>query len=338
MQGLQNLGSTCAINSLIQIICRTDHLRDIILNGEIPSGTLSAELKEILHMMHIDNHSLSPKKFVAHLYKHFEGIFRQGEQIDIGELWMFLFDRLATELAHNTVAESTEVAQQSIDISNNQQLASNESLVKQCMASMNKFNNNKTSLWLDTSQGIMMNIIVCNQCNNISYNFEPFISIQLDIPETEGGKLPSVAGMFRNYLKPHTCMDDWKCEKCNQCTSYTKSLKIWKMPKVLIFIIKRFANVHIKNINPISINKTLSIKKGSILSNMGTDYNYNCTSLGYHFGGLAAGHYCAVCKTGDKFILYDDLNISVIQDEHLQNVFECNKDGYMIVYTTQHLQ
>ena len=35
MQGLANLGFTCAINSLIQIICRNDLMRDTILNYEI---------------------------------------------------------------------------------------------------------------------------------------------------------------------------------------------------------------------------------------------------------------------------------------------------------------
>ena len=35
MQGIENRGSTCAINSLIQIITRNDILRNIILNNVI---------------------------------------------------------------------------------------------------------------------------------------------------------------------------------------------------------------------------------------------------------------------------------------------------------------
>ena len=34
MQGIENLGSTCAINSLIQVISRNDILRNIILNND----------------------------------------------------------------------------------------------------------------------------------------------------------------------------------------------------------------------------------------------------------------------------------------------------------------
>jgi len=49
MQGLENIGSTCAINSLIQIICRNTYLRDTILSYELSDDTLTNNLKEILY-------------------------------------------------------------------------------------------------------------------------------------------------------------------------------------------------------------------------------------------------------------------------------------------------
>lgn len=340
MQGLQNLGSTCAVNSLIQIICRTDYLRDIILNGEIPPNTLTSELKEIMHMMHNGNHHVSPGKFLAHLYRHFDGIFSRGEQMDIGELWMFIFDRLATELAHTIcILDEEDESDKAIklvqlDTYDNAKMATDTNLLNHCMITMNKFNNNKTSIWLNTSQGIMLNILRCNQCNHIVYNFEPFISIPLDIPEDDDvHTVHTVTSMFRNYLKPQSSDEHWNCEHCKQSTSYTKSLKIWKMPKVLIFIVKRFASLQVKNIKPISINKTMSVKKGSILSDMTRDYEYNCTAMGYHFGGLFGGHYCAICKIADKYVIYDDLSVNAINDEQVKNVFDINKDAYMLVYT-----
>jgi len=47
MQGLENLGLTCAANSLIQMMCRNNNIRNIILEDNIPHNTLSHELKEI---------------------------------------------------------------------------------------------------------------------------------------------------------------------------------------------------------------------------------------------------------------------------------------------------
>ncbi|WP_396189851.1 hypothetical protein, partial [Flavobacterium sp.] len=98
MQGLQNLGSTCAINSLIQIICREPKLRNTILETDINDDTLLGNLKEIIHLMHNENKSLAPGKFIGKLFKSMDGIFRMGEQIDIGELWMFLFDKITNEI------------------------------------------------------------------------------------------------------------------------------------------------------------------------------------------------------------------------------------------------
>ena len=94
MQGLQNLGNTCAINTLIQIICRNSFLRNSILNVDISNNTLAIELKEIIQLMYIDKKSLSPRKFITKLYNIFSDIFRFGEQLDINELWLFLFNKI----------------------------------------------------------------------------------------------------------------------------------------------------------------------------------------------------------------------------------------------------
>ena len=330
MQGLQNLGSTCAINSLIQIICRTQQLRETILNQEISADTLTYQLKEILDMMHNQNHSLAPKKFVGHLYQYFNGIFQPGEQLDIGELWMFLFDKIANECGYDIPQYIDGESQEPPSDVSNSYLAKNSHLFEKCNSTISKINNHKTSPWLESSQGIMLSMIKCHECEKILYNFEPFTSIPLDITEEE---LPSVASMFRCYLMPQVCNGEWKCEKCNKYTTYTKSLKLWKMPSVLTFIIKRFIDIHQKNTKAIKINTKLSIKKGSIISSIQDDYNYKCTSLALHYGNLSGGHYCALCQNADNFILYDDLNMSIIQAENIQKSLEKNVEAYMIVYT-----
>jgi len=337
MQGLQNLGSTCAVNSLIQIICRTDHLRKIILNTELRPSTLSSELKEILDMMHNKGHSLCPKKFVKQLYQHLD-VFTLGEQIDIGELWMFLFDKLASEQEIPIeVPLFQNIDLENIQITDNDNLSKCQELLIHCNQTMCRMNNNKTSQWLESSQGIMLGIIRCEKCNHTLYNFEPFISIPLDIPEDDpntNDTPPSVSTMFRNYLKPQKCKGDWKCYRCNEFTDYTKSMKIWKMPPVLIFIIKRFSNMTIKNNKSININKNMYIKQGSILSDTKSEVSYTCSSIALHFGSLNGGHYCCLCNVGDKYIFYDDLNVSVLDTELVKKQHASNKDAYMIVYSS----
>ena len=98
MQGIENLGSTCAINSLIQIIARNDILRNIILNNNFAEDTISDQLKEIIDLMYVKNNSIIPRKFINTLYNIFKDIFYQGEQIDIGELWTFLSDKISDDM------------------------------------------------------------------------------------------------------------------------------------------------------------------------------------------------------------------------------------------------
>lgn len=331
MQGLQNLGATCAINSLIQIICRNSHLRNNILSSDVLSDTLTHELKEILDLMHNQNHSLSPKKFVNHLYQHLGAYFSRGEQLDICELWMFLFHKIATELGKDVEYIIQNNEHKFATYTDNNSLATNMNLHYYCQQTMCKINNNKTSNWLDSSQGIMLSILSCDKCQNAIYNFEPFITIPLDIPEEL--EKESIANMFRNYLKSQNCQGDWKCETCNEYTHYNKSLKIWKLPPVLIFVVKRFNNMHSKNTKPISMNKRLCVKRGSIIADINDEYTYHFTSAALHFGSLFGGHYCALCKLDDKYVIYDDLNMSIVNDDNMDKIYNGNSDAYMIVYS-----
>jgi ubiquitin C-terminal hydrolase len=316
MQGLQNIGSTCAVNSLIQIICRTSKLRNSILLEELPENSLASELKEILDLMYNKEKSLIPNKFVNSLYRNLEGIFIRGEQIDIGELWTFLFDKIATEISISYAPIITNI-----------------NLFDECNNVIYKFNNHKTSKWLETSQGILVNIINCKNCNKTVYNFEPFTSISLDICNDN---CPSIVDMLKYFLShEERIADEWKCDGCNKCSNYSKTVKLWKAPDVLIFVIKRFTDSFNKDIRPINICKTLSFGEGSVLS-INNEKNYNISGIGLHHGIIHGGHYTAICHIGDEvFIHYNDTDVNILNkdDKNKINILlEKNNSAYILAY------
>ena len=316
MEGLQNLGSTCAINSLIQIICRTSKLRDSILLENIPEDTLSNELKEILDLLYIKNKSISPNKFINSLYSSLEGIFRRGEQIDIGELWTYMFDKIATEIS---IPYTLQIHENNIN--------------NECNNMLYKFNNKKTSKWLETSQGILVNIINCKNCNNTVHNFEPFTSITLDIINDD---TPNIIDMLKDFLcTEERLADEWKCEKCNMCSNYSKTVKLWRAPSVIIFIIKRFASANIKDNRYIKINKSICIGINTILED-NKEKIYNLTGIGLHHGILQGGHYNAICHIGNNtFIHYDDLSVNNITADNpnmIDNILEKNNSAYILSF------
>tara|TARA_B110000003_G_scaffold274047_1_gene313016 strand:+ start:5624 stop:6601 length:978 start_codon:yes stop_codon:yes gene_type:complete len=324
MQGLQNLGNTCAINTLIQIICRNSFLRNSILNVDISNNTLAIELKEILNIMYIDNNSLSPNKFVKNLFDNLK-VFNFGEQLDLTELWLLLFEKITNEISDYIPKIKYEKYFDNLKITDKEINIKADYII-------NNFNDNKNSLWLQNVQGVILNIIECTECNNNSYNFEPFTAIQLDLKDTD--ESISLTSLFRDYLRHTTNKDEWKCDKCNKCTKYKKIQKLWKVPNVLVFFLKRYDNINKKNNTKIDINENINIKNGCILSNHEQEVSYNIKSIGCHIGNLDGGHYYAICKneTDDKFIMYDDLDIKVFNNGN-KNFLKNNNKCYMIVYS-----
>ena len=324
MQGLQNLGNTCAINTLIQIICRNSFLRNSILNVDISNNTLAIELKEILNIMYIDNNSLSPNKFVKNLFDNLK-VFNFGEQLDLTELWLLLFEKITNEISDYIPKIKYEKYFDNLKITDKEINIKADYII-------NNFNDNKNSLWLQNVQGVILNIIECTECNNNSYNFEPFTAIQLDLKDTD--ESISLTSLFRDYLRHTTNKDEWKCDKCNKCTKYKKIQKLWKVPNVLVFFLKRYDNINKKNNTKIDINENINIKNGCILSNHKQEVSYNIKSIGCHIGNLDGGHYYAICKneTDDKFIMYDDLDIKVFNNGN-KNFLKNNNKCYMIVYS-----
>ena len=342
MQGIENLGSTCAINSLIQVITRNDILRNIILNNtfaatDIADATISQQLSEIIDLMYVKNNSIVPRKFIHTFYSIFKDIFYHGEQIDIGELWTFLSDKISEEIVGTP--KDTDIVSEGLadcltdgviykdDAEFHNAMIKCKLLKKKYEYYYHKFNT-KTSVWQRSTQGFYLNTTRCVHCQTTFYNFEPFTSLNLDIPQQSQ---PSISLMIANSLKEEVIHGDWFCSTCRKNTAYKKSTKLWKLPDVLVIIVKRFMNSNAKNDAPIKINDYLNFNKGSILS-IKKDVVYTFSSTALHFGSLNGGHYAAICNTPDGDILYDDRNVQKIDGDR-SNFKDKSETAYMIVYT-----
>ena len=308
MQGINNLGATCAINSLIQIICRCDKLRNVILNADVPNDSFTGELKEILDLLHNKNVSLNPVKFLNCFYKTFENIFNKYEQIDINELWIYIFEKIneETSISYKPKTNFTNIYE--------------EHDLKIAI-----YNNNKYSNILNLVQGSFINVIQCNNCNNISHSFEPFINIALNI---ENENVSIIDLLMNNFKVENREKDEWKCDKCNDYHSYKKTFKIWKIPDILFISLNRFKDINKKNYANIHINTNIIFNKGSI-STKNVDCKYNLKSVGLHHGNLSNGHYNALCYNNNIFTLFDDDTVNIIDEPNLLNKIN---NAYIMLY------
>lgn len=301
MEGINNLGATCAINSLIQMICRNDKLRTIILNANVNEGTLTSELKEVLHLIHNEKKSLTPNKFINNFYLIFKGIFNRFEQIDINELWLYMIDKIHEETSYKLNIDNGNIR----DI---------------YQSTINTFNNNKTSGLLELVQGSFINVISCSNCNHKSHSFEPFITLAVDIHENK-----TIADLiFMSMTDEIREKDEWKCDNCKGNHNYMKMKRICKFPEILVISLNRFKDIYNKDNSEVFVNEKLNF----IIDDT-NHYNYGLKSLGLHYGNLNGGHYMSICEINNEtFNLYNDENVNTIN----KNDFLKSNTVYLIIY------
>lgn len=303
-QGIANLGGTCAINSLIQMLYRHHNFRTIILNSNTNEGTITYELKDLFNVLN-NNKSINPNRFIMKFYEIFSNNFNKYEENDICEIYLILIEKIHNDLSYE------------YDINNDDNINNPNNKIA-------KFNNNKYSDIYDLLQGIYMHAIKCLNCNYINNTYEPFIYLNLNI---DGFK--SISTLINNqYFNNNNELrnkDYWKCDKCNCNSDYIKHTSILKLPKILFISLNRFKEIIRKNVEPVSIDKKLVFNNNS----------FNLHSIAFHHGDLNGGHYNAICKVSnqdeeDKFNIYDDLNVCFINN--IDAILNNNNSCYLISY------
>lgn len=298
MEGLTNLGATCAINSLIQILYRIERFKQLIISSSVAENTITFELKDLFNVLDTYKNSVTPNRFITHFYNVFDGIFKRNEEIDICELFLFLIQKI-----HEDMAFDINVKKDFLNIyeEHNYNIAIH--------------NNFKYSNIYKLFQGSHMHSIQCMKCFYITKTFEPFIMVSLDIYPNS-----SISELLDNYYTTEIrTKDDWICEKCKMKCNYNKTTSIWKFPEILFISLNRFKDMTTKNIETVNIDTTISLNK-----------IYNLHSIGYHHGILNAGHYNSICRNVNKnFVLYDDNNTAVIN--HLEPLLKTS-NSYLLCY------
>ena len=301
MVKLLNVGNTCAINSLLQCI---NSCKISVEHFEKPNdNTLSKALLELLHLMQIyEEKKIKPTNFLRLLYNSFT-IFRPREQLDSQEVWTLL---------SNKVFEET-----SIPTNLNKSFSS--FIHQKAFKQIAQHNNNKTSLWNDIFQGVTLQILVCQNCHNRTYNFETFYSLSINMCND------IVQSLQEYFTKDIT--DEIDCENCKRKHKQVKFIKFYKLPKFLIISLNRYNNLGQKMLSKIDINTSIMLSHNILYENKN---NINLTLLGHinHFGSINSGHYNAV-NYQENIIIDDDVTLP-FNTEMLKQ----NSSVYMLFYQT----
>jgi ubiquitin C-terminal hydrolase len=301
MKGFFNLGNTCYINSVLQIFLNdSTFLQRVSEISACGSGSITGPTDIIKVFMDLQNTQIpvSFKKYISNDYD-------TGYQHDCHELLLYILDKMSTEL-------KTDYSWNIIK-SNSKMLARyNEEADKNWTQFKNNFGYTFVN---DLYNGQFVCKIECARCRYKRYTFEIFGDIIIDIKWSSGpvGPITGPAGPevptgpagpliigSRVYTRPtvikkvSSCINEYLdtqvnsdvlCEKCGAKSDHIRSPRIWKYPKRLIIVLKRFNDSFEV---PVAIDETLNIYD-NIESKL---YVYSVYCIVNHVGrDQNSGHY-----------------------------------------------
>ncbi|BDA41002.1 probable ubiquitin carboxyl-terminal hydrolase 42 at N-terminal half [Coccomyxa sp. Obi] len=208
--GLENLGNTCFLNSVLQCLTHTPPLAEVLLTAK-PLGSaaeydaLRLTQQHVMKALHNRSRVISPRLHALGLRRVCRS-FRRGRQEDAHEYLVALLDAMhEAALAHLNPKPPKEVAE--------------------------------TSLIHRIFAGQTRSQVKCCECGFESNTMETFLDIALDI---------SRASSLKHALERHTKAEvldrenKYKCPKQGRLVRAQKTITIERAPNVLVFQLKRF--------------------------------------------------------------------------------------------------
>ena len=328
LRGLANIGATCYLNSILQILCNTIELRTMLTNpvsSHNPDSQANA-VCDAFEQWFADHISESPgntsllRTFIRSFISYFE-TFNGGMQ-DQHEYLMLLL-----KLLHDSRS-----AKCSFTI-NGTKVSPLDDLEERALDNLRRdgmwtsFDNLSTphqgwhSVIFSTFTGQFHSQTLCMNldCSYVSHRFETFRVLETDIPPTDNGQL-SLADCLK-WSTRETQLDEsdsYECDKCKQRSRSIRKMNVWRLPPVLIICVKRFiasySNGQLrldKNNTNISVPEELDMSTYMTVADIAKGATkYELYAIAHHIGNQHGGHCYTNLKSPDNtWFVVDDANI-----------------------------
>lgn len=363
LSGLDNIGNTCYMNSVLQCLSATDilnqYLRSKMFKNDLKNGvnrlivkdkkskivnydeityvvpkfktkyrfknSITYRLYQLVKLLWNINCDVIPRKFKTTLDELIPN-FRGYSQQDSHEFLSLILDMLHEEF--KTDVEILEIIQpEKIDYEKMDVLDNG-------IKFYTNFIKKNHSIILDIFYGIFVFEIKCVKCGNCNYNYEPFNTIELDLNDTT-----NIDECLKKYFSSSEV--DYLCSKCNtsQVNRETnnkaiKTQKIFLLPNKLCIQLKRFKKTETRggmNIQKICNQIDFPLKNLKLEQFYNSDsFSYDLYGIVNHSGSPSGGHYISYTKNMITSDWYEFNDSRVSQIKNPQAIV--NPGAYLLFY------
>ena len=269
LTGLQNLGNTSYLNSVLQLICNMRHFASYFLNPKNASyfenNVEKCPLAYVVHRLCTHLYPY-PEKDKREIYKpdslmsilgSYNAIYRSYSEKSPKDFIIFLFDKLHEEL--NSKKNKIKAEYNYDNIKKDRNAIINYGI--------NDFGKNNDSIISNYFNYFEIKEIRCSKCGEEYYSFQSFPTFELNINFTANWKK-------NQYVKISDCLEFYEMNQikknfCNNCKSYDNDIttlnQIYTSPNFFIFLldIKENKNVNLILEQKINLEKFIELKDKS---------------------------------------------------------------------------
>lgn len=328
MQGLANLGNTCYINTLVQCLGHVRCFRRWMLSERGASGAFTQELQQLLAMMWNGQQSVAPRRFVECMVKVFD-LGSIGEQHDLWEVFLRVIDRISWEDRSEMVSIDERAAGRGRSGSSSS--TAMDILYKMAVKAWTGYHPRGFRTFDAMMEGLQVHQVQCMECKKCFHNFEPFMVLNIDMDMDAR----AVDHCVRSYFGTEQ-LHEWSCDHCKRVQPAEKTVRIWQFPDVLTVALKRFEVVEggrgaRKIRTAVDIPQHLRFDEESSIRGVSNGETvYELRSIGLHHGFMNHGHYTCVANHKNKWIHYDDMQVSEVDD--IDKFCSQNAHAYLLIY------